>query len=126
MMGAFCVFGISKSLCRSKAEKKIPTVVGIGKDARHLSIEEWLREVRIQAESMFLTEQKLVKISPEFDAPQFCRDWVSVAPSEVRMARIMVRAQKLDDEGNPVLRKGTPVMTWADFDLGTLLLDREH
>jgi hypothetical protein len=125
-MGAFCVFGVSKSLCRPRAEKKIPTVVGIGKDARHLSIEEWSHEVKIQAESLFLTEQKLAKISPEFDAPQFCRDWFSVAPSEVRMARIMVRAQKLDENGKPVMRKGAPVMVWADFDLGTLLLDREH
>jgi hypothetical protein len=125
-MGAFCVFGVSKSLCRSKAEKKVPTVVGSGKTRRHLLVDEWAREVRVQAESLFLTEEKLVKISPEFDAPQFCRDWVMVNPSEVRMPRIMVRAPKLDDEGNPVLRKGAPVMTWTDFDLGTLLIDKEH
>jgi len=125
-MGAFCVFGISKTVCRNKAEKKVPTVMGTGEDRRHLSISEWAQQVQLQAESLFLTEQKLVKISPEFDAPQFCRDWLSVSPAEVRLPRIMVRTQKLDDSGKPVMRKGAPVMVWADFDLGTLLLDKEH
>lgn len=121
-MGAFCVFGISKSVCRNKAEKKVATIIG----GRHLSISEWAQQVRLQAESLFLTEQKLVKISPEFDAPQFCRDWLSVSPAEVRLPRIMVRTQKLDESGKPVMRKGAPVMVWADFDLGTLLLEKGH
>ena len=111
-MGAFCVFGISKTLCRSKAEKKTPTIVGIGKDARHLSIEEWAEAVKVEAKALFLTEKKAVKISPEFDAPHFCRDWIDVAPSEVRMAR----AEKLDKKGKVVTRKGVPVLVWSPYE----------
>lgn len=112
-MGAFCVYGISKSVCRAKAEKKVPTVASGG---RALSPEEWGMEVKIQAASLFLTEQKLVKVSPEFDAPQFCRDWIAVAPGDVRRACIMVRGPKVDKQGNPVLRDGAPVLTWLPYD----------
>ena len=115
-MGAFCVFGISKTLCRSKAEKKTPTIVGIGADARHLSIEEWADAVRAEAKALFLTEKKAVKISPEFDSPHFCRDWIAVAPSEVRMACVMVRAEKLDKKGKVVTRKGVPVLVWSPYE----------
>jgi hypothetical protein len=73
-------------------------------------------EVKIQAASFFLTEEKLVKVSPEFDAPQFCRDWLATTPGEVRRACIMARGPKMDKQGNPVLKEGAPVLTWLPYE----------
>lgn len=115
-MGAFCVFGVSKSTCRAKAEKKVPNVIGSGRDRQPIPISEWAEQVKAKSEEYFFGEQKPVKVSPEFDAPQFCRDWLSVSPSEVRMARIMVRGPKKDDSGAPVVRNGAPVMTWVPYE----------
>ena len=115
-MGAFCVFGVSRSLCRMKAEKKAPTVVGSGKDRRYVPIGEWAETVKSMAVELFESERKQVKISPEFDAPQFCRDWIAVSPDEVRLTKIMVRGPKTDEKGKAVLRNGVPVMTWHEYE----------
>lgn len=115
-MGAFCVFGVSRSLCRAKAEKKVPTVVGTGQDRRYVPIGEWAQNVKAMSAELFEGEQRAVKISPEFDAPQFCHDWISVSPSEVRNTKIMVRGPKTDENGKPILRNGAPVMTWHEYE----------
>jgi hypothetical protein len=121
-MGAFCVFGVSKTLCKEKVARKLPTL----HKGRELSPAEWGALRDQEAERLFAELDKPVKISPEFDAPQFCRDWLAISPSEVRMARIMARVQKKDDFGKPIMRKGQPVMTWAEYEAGERLLDKEH
>jgi hypothetical protein len=115
-MGAFCVFGVSRQQCRVKAEKKVPTMVGSGRDRRALPIAEWAQEVKVATDSLFITETRAVKISPEFDAPQFCRDWIAVVPRDVRLTQIMVRGPKVDKHGALVVKDGAPVMTWVPFD----------
>jgi hypothetical protein len=107
---------MSRTLARQKAEKKVPTAVGVGKDRRALTQPEWMELVRKEAATIFETAERSVKISPEFDAPQFCRDWIAVAPGEVRLTKIMARGAKTDAEGNRVLRDGRPVMTWLEYD----------
>jgi hypothetical protein len=115
-MGAFCVFGMSRTLARSKAERKVPTMVGDGKERRALPIADWAALVRAKAEEIFDGAEKAERISPEFDAPQFCRDWIAVAPNEVRLTKIMVRGPKVDETGKRVLRNGAPVMTWHEYE----------
>jgi hypothetical protein len=114
-MGAFCVFGMSRTLARQKAEKKVPTMIGEGKERRPLTPFEWGQLVQAKGAEIFDSAEKVVKISPEFDAPQFCRDWLAVSPGEVKLARIMVRGPKTDESGKPVLRNGAPVMTWHEY-----------
>lgn len=111
-MGAFCIFGISRTNCRRVAERKVPTMEG----KRSLPIEEWARRVAAMAAELFETADKRVKVSPELDAPQFCQDWVRAQPDEVRQAVIMVRAPKVDKNGGAVTRNGNPVMTWLEWD----------
>jgi hypothetical protein len=113
-MGAFCVFGVSKSLCKDRVGKKLPT--RDPKLGRELSPAEWAARRDEQALEVFEKAEKPVKISPEFDAPQFCRDWFSVSPEEVRLARVMVRGPKVDENGNPVVRRGAQVMTWLPYE----------
>jgi len=105
-MGAFCVFGVSRQVCRRQAEASVKTV---DKEAgRHLSVTEWGERVRAEGDRVFEEAQRQVRISPEFDAPQFCYDWLAVSPSEVRLARVMVRGPKTDENGKPMMRKGAP------------------
>ena len=95
-MGAFCVFGISRSKCRKTAERKTSNMEGkIG-----LTITEWARRVAELADHMFNDpEAKREKVSPELDAPQFCRDWLAAQEGEVRQPLIMVRGPKIDKHG---------------------------
>lgn len=113
-MGAFCVFGVSRSVCRKLAEKKVATFCP--KLGRELSPVEWGARVVAEGDRVFSESTKQVRISPEFDAPQFCRDWLAVSPAEVRLARIMVRGPKTGADDKPVIRKGVPVMTWLPYD----------
>lgn len=120
-MGAFCVFGMSRALARQKAEKKVETFVhetppGAEKSVRRaLSIAEWAQRVNERAAQIFDSTERAVKISPEFDAPQFCHDWLSVAPDQVKLAKVMVRGPKLDENGKEVVRGGAPVLTWVEY-----------
>ena len=113
-MGAFCVFGVSRQICRKLAEKSVPTYDSESK--KSLNAVEWGARVAAEADRLFEESEKQVRISPELDAPQFCRDWVSAAPGEVKLTRIMVRGQKHDKHGAPVIKDGVPVLTWLPYD----------
>jgi hypothetical protein len=94
-MGAFCVFGISRTNCRKTAEREVPTV----ENKRSLDIAEWARRVAVRTEELFEVTIKRVKVSPELDAPQFCRDWLNAQPGEVKQAVVMYRGPKIDKQG---------------------------
>ena len=40
-MGAFCVFGVSRTNCRKQAEKNIPTFIIVGLTRQNLTAAEW-------------------------------------------------------------------------------------
>lgn len=115
-MGAFCVFGVSRTALRKKAEKTTPTAEGKGKDRRNLSAPEWGEKVAAEVERLFAESEKLTRISPELDAPQFCRDWIAASPSDVKLTAIMCRGPKIDKHGATVVRNGVPVLTWLPYD----------
>jgi len=115
-MGAFCVFGVSKAVCLARATKKTPIFEPLDeKEKRYFTVTEWGGRRNALAAQLFETTTKLEKISPEFDSPAFCLDWIAVNPSEVRDTKIMARGPKLDAEGSPLLRKGQPVLTWVEY-----------
>jgi hypothetical protein len=111
-MGAFCVFGISMTECLRMAEKKTPEVE---KD-KPISIEEWARRRDKLARELFDSSDKRKKVSPEFDAPQFCESWLAVDPSHIRLPKIMARGPKIDKNGDVVIRNGVPVQTWVEYE----------
>lgn len=115
-MTSFCVFGVSRQVSKMKAEKKVPTFFTLNDKRVDMTAAEWGVKVREFAQADFETSQKQVKISPVFDAPQFCKDWLRVAPGEVRLTQVMARTQKTDEDGNPIVRKGAPVMTWTPYE----------
>ena len=113
-MGAFCVFGVSRQACRKQAEKNVPTYCAETK--RSLSPAEWRGLVMIEIDRLFEVTERQVRISPEFDAPQFCRDWIAASPGEVKLTRLMCRGEKIDKHGAVVVRDGAPVLTWLPYD----------
>lgn len=122
-MSAFCVFGISKSICKKAAEKKQETFEYLaGATPLHplkrveYSIQEWAAKRDELALAMFNEQMRRVQISPKFDAPQFCQDWINSAKTEVRDCVIMARGEKVDKHGGPVIKEGQPVMTWVEYD----------
>lgn len=119
-MGAFCVFGISKSQCLVKASKEVLEWEGSATGAIFLTPIEWGRRRNLRAAELFSNLEKVEKISPEFDAPQFCLDWIATNPDEVRKTKIMARGPKLDPAGEPVLRKGVQVIAWIEYSVEEL------
>jgi hypothetical protein len=114
IMGAFCVFGVSRQVCRKLAEKSVPTRCPELK--RELTAPEWGGRVMAEADRLFEASEKQVRISPELDAPQFCRDWIAASPGDVKLTRLMYRGPKIDKYGAAVLRDGAPVLTWLPYD----------
>ncbi|RSZ60024.1 hypothetical protein HF313_15020 [Massilia atriviolacea] len=113
-MGAFCVYGISRSVCKITATKKQPTT-GKG-TSKSLTISEFGAARDELAERLFAETTKRGKISPELDAPQFCMDWIAAGKDEVKDCVIMSRGPKVDKNGGPVIKQGAPVMTWVEYD----------
>ena len=113
-MGAFCVFGVSRQVCRKQAEKNVPTHCPTMR--RELTAVEWGERVAAETDRLFAESEKQVRISPELDTPQFCRDWIAASPSEVRLTKLMCRGPKTDKHGAVVLRDGAPVLTWLPYD----------
>ncbi len=120
-MSGFCVFGISKSHCKKQANNKQKTFEFVASPysatGRRVEpgIAEWVVRRDELAEKLFAETTRAVQISPKFDAPQFCADWIASAPSEVRNCVIMCRMQKIDKNGKPVLRGGVFLTTWAEY-----------
>lgn len=110
-MGAFCVFGVSLTACKAEAHKKQPTKV----KGRELTMVEFAAKRDELAITIFEAKKRAVKVSPEFDAPQFCESWLAVDPSHIRLAKIMARGQKIDKKGKVVVRNGVPVITWIEY-----------
>lgn len=107
-MGAFCVFGISRTNCRKAAEKEVPTV----ENRKSLPVEEWGRRVAVRAAELFEITIRRIKVSPELDARQFCRDWLAAQPGEIKQPVIMVRGPKIDAQG------GSDAQGCSGYDVG--------
>lgn len=71
-MSAYAVYGVLFSNCVDYAKKKVPSIT---KDAKQLTISEWLPLVDVEAEKIF-NKAKPKKISILYDAPQFCNDFI--------------------------------------------------
>ncbi|MBV8660374.1 MAG: hypothetical protein JO142_21350 [Burkholderiales bacterium] len=114
-MSAFCVFGVSRQICKTAAEKQV-SILSTGAAGRNYKTpEEWGKEVEGAASKIFEEATKIGRISPEFDTPQFCEDWIAVSPDQVRLTQIMVRVPARDKEGGVKMRKGVPVMAWTPY-----------
>jgi len=114
-MSAFCVFGVSREICRTAVAKQQPVFLVGPFGRRDLTPQEWGAEVERIADRVFNETTKIGRISPEFDSPQFCNDWIAVSPDQVKLTQIMVRIPATDKQGGVKMRKGVPVMAWTPY-----------
>lgn len=112
-MGAFCIYGISRSICKATANKK--TSFRDSKENRDLTPGEWAARRDAVAEQLFNEATRRVRVSPELDSPHFCRDWLAADPTHVRDTVLMVRGPKRDKKGDIVVKNGVPVETWVEY-----------
>ncbi|MFE0843169.1 hypothetical protein [Achromobacter insolitus] len=117
-MSAFCVFGMTEPLARKAAtqawEKHFSMMT---KEVRACITEadkaEW---IAVKTEYN-LAKSKPVQVSGGFDAPQFAHEYITLAQRMHRTSRlqVMVRGEKRDATGAPVISKATkkPVIGWV-------------
>lgn len=114
-MSAFCVFGISRDQCKKRAKE---VVSAYDEKRRPLAADEYVKRIEEFTQELFDEMERKKQISPAFDAPQFCEDWISVGlrSGSIKWPEIMVRGQKVDKKGNKVVnKKGNPVMAWLPY-----------
>lgn len=118
-MTSFCVFASSMPVARERAEKKVPLVDKTTKPPRRYTETEWRALVAERATEIFASMSP-VQVSPAFDAPQFCDEWISLARTtgEYEGYTVKCRGVAHDAKGNPKISKttGQPVISWVLYD----------
>lgn len=104
MSGAFAVFGRSRRKCRESAERTLDAKF-LKDEKRFQTMAEWLIDVQAKADKSFERKTR-IRISPEFDTPDFCRDWIELAKDEIRLPEI--RHKKVEIIGNKSKTTWTP------------------
>lgn len=113
-MAAFCVFGIGMGQCLKTADAKVSRWDKEKND--YVPLPEWVERRDVFAKELFETADRRKQVSPEFDAPQFCEDWIAVAGErQVRLPKIMTRGEKTDKHGTVIKKEGKPVITWIEY-----------
>lgn len=116
-MSAFCVFASSMPVARERAEKRVPTRDPVTKVL--LTEVEYRAAVEEVATEIFAA-MKPVQVSPAFDAPQFCDEWISIARTTGLYEGYVVKCRGVshDKKGAPKISKtkGTEIITWVAYD----------
>lgn len=55
------------------------------------------------------------QVSPEFDAPQFCHDWIALAQKTVKTKGLLVMSRHPNPNSQVSKRTGKPNMAWLRF-----------
>lgn len=115
-MSAFCVFGSSMPVARERCEKKVPLR---DEETKQLFTKtEFTAKVEAAAREYF-AKMAPVQISPAFDAPSFCREWIALAEKSGLHSSFSIRCrgQKIDAKGKPMVNKktGMPAIGWIPY-----------
>lgn len=107
-MSAFCVFGMTESLAKTLAARKAPPK----KELEKMTAED-LRQWYADRAAKIFESAKHRQVSPEFDAPQFCHDWIELANKTVKSDGLIVMFRGPKPDAAVSKRTGKPLMTWA-------------
>ena len=109
-MSAFCVYGMTDVIAKQSASRKSPP-------------RDWegtREEFREDLQERIYKNGTHRQVSPAYDAPQFCREWMELAKKHMRARglKIMCRGEKLDKHGAPRINKKTkqPVIGWVPYE----------
>jgi len=118
-MTSFCVFASSMPTARKRAEEKVPLVDVSTKPPRRYTEAEWRALVEERANEIFCSMSP-VQVSPAFDAPQFCDEWISIARTTGEYEGYVIKCRGVvhDDKGDPKISKATglPIMGWVLYE----------
>lgn len=111
-MTAFAVYGVLFSECVSAAKKSTPITKKQGSETIQLTQSEWLEEVIKKAEAAF-KRNKPKRVSILFDAPQFCKEFISLAEKgRSRDLQIkMAKQENITRNGKPAIKTSWVPMT---------------
>jgi hypothetical protein len=97
-MSAYCVFGVTKDLI----DKEL-----LEKRNLNFSFDELFEKIRPK------------QVSANFDAPQFCEEWIAMAKktTKTRSLKVMQYAPKKDKSGNErKSKKGNILKGWVVYE----------
>jgi hypothetical protein len=104
---------------RKRAEEKVPLVDVSTKPPRRYTEAEWRALVEERANEIFCSMSP-VQVSPAFDAPQFCDEWISIARTTGEYEGYVIKCRGVvhDDKGDPKISKATglPIMGWVLYE----------
>jgi hypothetical protein len=104
-------------VARERAEKRVPTLDPATK--QRLTEAEWRAKVEDVATDIFAAMSP-IQVSPAFDAPQFCDEWISVARPTGQYEGYVVKCRGVarDKNGNPKISKikGTELIAWVIYE----------
>ena len=111
-MTAFAVYGVVYSECLAQAKKNVPATIKKDGNIIELTQEEWIDAVKAIAEKSFKSS-KPKKISIQYDAPQFCRDFIDLLAKQRHRDCQIYCAKK-----EAVIRKGKKIIRtiWVPMD----------
>lgn len=112
-MGAFAVFGISRGHIREQVLKRVAP----GRNITPAQFEKSIDEI---VDKKFETKRARIRISPEFDAPQFCVEFMAHANKAdgFRDLAVYARQPKKNKLGEPMKnKKGRPVISWQPYEV---------
>ena len=110
-MSAFCVFGMTESLAKALAARKAPPPK---KELENMTTED-LRQWYADRAAKIFQSAKHRQVSPEFDAPQFCHDFIALARKTVGHDGLRVMVRGPEPDGRPNKRTGKIPMTWLPY-----------
>ncbi len=76
---------------------------------------EGLQQWYVDCAAKIFQSAKHRQVSPEFDAPQFCHDWIAVAQKTVGHDGLCVMVRGPKPDGRPNKRTGKIPMAWLPY-----------
>ncbi|WP_155740076.1 hypothetical protein [Pandoraea pnomenusa] len=109
------MYGRSRQVAIERAKNKVPTHEG----RKPLSESEWMERVQALADEKFLS-MKPVKVTHEFDAPQFAEEFITLVErckaADFASLKIMCQGTKTKADGTPMVnRDGSPKTGWVPY-----------
>lgn len=115
-MSTFAVFGMTRARALAEARKNVKSTRKTPQGEQQIAMSEWVALCEKRADEI-MRSNIVRQLSPMFDAPQFCDEFIAVARKTLpcRDMHIKCKSMITDAKGRPVLNKktGAPKVGWA-------------
>jgi hypothetical protein len=113
-MSTYAVFGMTRDWADRAARKATGQVNP--DDKRTRTIAEWEAEC-VKVSGRIMSGGRVVRLSAMFDAPQYAREFLSIAAKlESRDLHIRTHSICRDRRGQPIMGKSGPKKAWAKLE----------